>query len=99
MDVGMGVAAVVTGGASGLGAASARALAERGVNVAVFDRNRALGEALAEEIAGLFCAVDVTDEASVEAGFAAARKAHGQERVLVNCAGVAPAARTVGRDR
>lgn len=93
------VSAVVTGAASGLGAATARALAERGVKVAIFDRNVPAGEDLAREIGGVFCEVDVTDGASVDAGFAKARAAHGQERVLVNCAGIAPAARTVGRDR
>lgn len=92
-------AAVVTGAASGLGAATARALAGRGAKVAIFDLNAAAGEALAQEIGGVFCAVDVTDEASVEAGFARARAAHGQERVLVNCAGIAPAAKTAGRNR
>ncbi len=93
------VAAVVTGGASGLGAATARALAKRGVKVAVFDRNVSAGSDLADEIGGVFCEVDVTEAASTETGFAKARAAHGQERVLVNCAGIAPAARTVGRDR
>ena len=93
------MAAVVTGGASGLGAATARALADRGVKVAIFDLNEAAGEAIAAEIGGVFCAVDVTSDASVEAGFAKARAAHGQERVLVNCAGIAPAAKTVGKNR
>lgn len=92
-------AAVVTGGASGLGAATVRALAARGVQVAIFDQDESAGEALARELGVLFCAVDVTDEDSVLAGFAKAREVHGQERVLVNCAGIAPAARTVGRDR
>src|SRR3990170_6644871 len=71
------MAAVVTGGASGLGAATARALAARGVRVAIFDLQRDKGEALAAEIGGLFCAVDVTSDDSVDAGFAAARAAHG----------------------
>jgi NAD(P)-dependent dehydrogenase (short-subunit alcohol dehydrogenase family) len=93
------IAAVVTGAASGLGAATARALASKGVKVAIFDLNREAGMALADEIGGVFCVVDVTDEASVVAGFDAARAAHGQERVLVNCAGIAPAAKTVGRNR
>jgi NAD(P)-dependent dehydrogenase (short-subunit alcohol dehydrogenase family) len=69
------------------------------VKVAIFDRNVPAGEDLAREIGSVFCEVDVTDGASVDAGFAKARAAHGQERVLVNCAGIAPAARTVGRDR
>ena len=93
------VAAVVTGGASGLGEATARALAERGVRVALFDRDADKGERVAAEIGGVFAAVDVTSDEAVEAGFARARDAHGQERILVNCAGVANAAKTVGRDK
>ncbi|MBO9641740.1 MAG: SDR family NAD(P)-dependent oxidoreductase [Pseudacidovorax sp.] len=93
------IAAVVTGGASGLGAATARRLASHGVKVALFDLNEAAGEALAREIGGLFCAVDVTNEASVDAGFAKARAAHGQERVLVNCAGTGNAVKTASRDK
>ena len=99
MQLGNTISAVVTGGASGLGAATARALADEGVRVTIFDLNAEAGEAVAAEIGGLFAAVDVTDDASVMAGFAAARAAHGQERVLVNCAGIAPAAKTVGRNR
>ncbi|WP_278985589.1 SDR family NAD(P)-dependent oxidoreductase [Sphingobium yanoikuyae] len=93
------MAAVVTGGASGLGAATARALAARGARVAIFDLQRDKGEALAAEIGGLFCAVDVTSDDSVDAGFATARAIHGQERVLINCAGTGSAAKTAGRDR
>ncbi|EAV46048.1 Short-chain dehydrogenase/reductase SDR [Stappia aggregata IAM 12614] len=91
------LAAVVTGGASGLGAATARMLAAEGVKVTLFDRNAAQGEAVAAEIGGVFADVDVTDQASVEAGFEKARAAHGQERILVNCAGIAPVAKTVSR--
>jgi NAD(P)-dependent dehydrogenase (short-subunit alcohol dehydrogenase family) len=93
------VAAVVTGGASGLGAATARALAARGVKVAVFDLNAASGEAIARELGGIFCAVDVTSDAQVDAAFARARAAHGQERVLVNCAGTGNAFKTASRDK
>lgn len=93
------IAAVVTGAASGLGEATARALAARGVRVAVFDMNAERGAAVAAEIGGVFAMVDVTDDASVDAGLAAARAAHGVERVLVNCAGIAPGAKTVGRDK
>ena len=93
------IAAIVTGAASGLGEATARALAAKGVKVAVFDMNAAAGEAVARDIGGIFCNVNVTDQASVEAGFAKARAAHGQERVLVNCAGIATAIKTVGRDK
>ena len=64
------VAAVVTGGASGLGAATARALAAKGVKVAIFDLQEEKGKAVAAEIGGIFCEVNVTDDASVDAGFA-----------------------------
>lgn len=93
------VAAVVTGGASGLGLASAKALADQGVKVAIFDVNEDAGKATADAHGFTFCKVDVTSDDSVDAGFAAARAAHGQERVLINCAGIAPAAKTAGRDR
>ena len=94
-----GISAIVTGGASGLGEATARELARRGARVAVFDRDGEKGERVASEIGGVFCQVDVTSDDRVAAGFAKAREAHGQERVLVNCAGVANAAKTVGRDK
>jgi NAD(P)-dependent dehydrogenase (short-subunit alcohol dehydrogenase family) len=99
MQLDSSLSAVVTGGASGLGAATARHLASRGVKVAVFDFNAELGAALAREIGGVFCPVDVTRDEQVDAAFAQARAAHGQERVLVNCAGIAPAFKTAGRDR
>jgi NAD(P)-dependent dehydrogenase (short-subunit alcohol dehydrogenase family) len=98
MDV-KGVAAVVTGAASGLGEATARELARRGARVAIFDRHAERGEMVASEIGGLFCEVDVTSDEKVAAAFAKARGAHGQERILVNCAGVATAAKTVSRDK
>lgn len=93
------VAAVVTGAASGLGEATARLLANHGVRVALFDLNEERGRAVAAEIDGIFCHVDVTDDASVEAGLAAARARHGIERILVNCAGIAPGRKTVSRNR
>ena len=93
------IAAVVTGAASGLGEATARALAARGVRVAVFDRDAEKGERVAAEIGGIFAQVDVTSDEAVDAGLAKAREAHGQERILVNCAGVANAMKTVGRDK
>ena len=99
MQLNSDISAVVTGGASGLGAATARMLASQGVRVALFDLNEAAGTALAAEISGVFCRVDVTIEAEVDAGFDAARKAHGQERILVNCAGTGKAMKTAARDK
>lgn len=99
MDFAQISAAIVTGGASGLGEATARLLAARGVKVALFDRDAERGEALAAELGCVFCAVDVTDEASVDAGLARAREANGIERLLVNCAGIAPGKRTVSKKR
>ncbi|MEP6784899.1 MAG: SDR family NAD(P)-dependent oxidoreductase [Sphingomonadales bacterium] len=93
------VAAVVTGGASGLGAATARALAAKGVKVAIFDLQKNKGEEVAAEIGGIFCEVNVTNDESVDAGFAKARAAHGQERILVNCAGVGSAIKTASRSK
>jgi NAD(P)-dependent dehydrogenase (short-subunit alcohol dehydrogenase family) len=98
MDV-KGVAAIVTGSASGLGEATARELGRRGAKVAVFDRDSERGSRVAHEIGGIFCEVDVTSDEKVAAAFAEARGAHGQERILVNCAGVATAAKTVARDK
>ncbi len=93
-----GQAAVVTGGGSGLGAATAAALAAAGCRVAVLDINQAAAESSAARFGGLGVACDVADAASAEAALAAARAAHGVERVLVNCAGVGTAGRIVGRD-
>lgn len=94
-----GVAAIVTGGASGLGEATARALAAAGAKVAIFDLNAERGMTVAADIGGTFAQVDVTDESSLDAGFTHARSAHGQERVLVNCAGIATGEKTASRDR
>lgn len=99
MDLNNTVAAVVTGGASGLGEATARALAAKGVRVALFDLDDAKGGTVAAEIGGLFVKVDVTSEASVDEGFAAARATHGQERILVNCAGTGNVVKTASRDK
>jgi NAD(P)-dependent dehydrogenase (short-subunit alcohol dehydrogenase family) len=93
------IVAVVSGAASGLGEATARALAAAGAKVAIFDRDAAKGQTVAASIGGVFCEVDVTSQQSVEAAFARARAAHGQERILVNCAGIAPAQKTVSRNR
>ena len=99
MKIDSSVAAVVTGGASGLGEASARALAAKGARVAVFDLNEGRARQVAEEIGGIACRVDVADEKSVEAGFARAREAHGKERALVCCAGIGTIGKTVRRDK
>src|SRR4030095_7952862 len=99
MKLSSSVSAVITGGASGLGAATARRLAAHGVRVALFDLNEASGEALAAELGGVFCTVDVTSEAQVDAGFAKARAVIGQERILVNCAGTGNAIKTASRDK
>jgi NAD(P)-dependent dehydrogenase (short-subunit alcohol dehydrogenase family) len=91
-------AAIVTGGASGLGAATARKLAAQGAKVAVCDLNAKLAESVAAEIKGVAVTCDVSDAASAEAAIAQAAKAHGPARVLVNCAGIGVAKRVVGRD-
>lgn len=93
------VSAVVTGGASGLGKASAQALAKAGVKVAIFDINAAQGEAVAQEIGGVFCNVNIMNEDSVVAGFEKARAAHGQERITVHCAMAARRGKTLAFDK
>jgi NAD(P)-dependent dehydrogenase (short-subunit alcohol dehydrogenase family) len=93
-----GIAAVVTGGASGLGAATAAMLARGGAKVAILDMDEARGTSHAGAIGGRFVRTNVTDEAGVAAALEQAEAAHGVARVLVNCAGIAPAARTVGRE-
>ncbi len=92
-----GVAAIVTGGASGLGNATATMLAEAGAKVAIFDLNEEVGTAAAKTLGGAFFKVDVSDDASVAEALEAAEKLHGPARVLVNCAGVAPAIRIVDK--
>jgi len=93
-----GQAAIVTGGASGLGAATARRLAKQGAKVALCDVNAKLAETVASEIGGLALACDVTDASSAESAIAAAAKAHGPARVLINCAGIGLAKRVIGRE-
>jgi NAD(P)-dependent dehydrogenase (short-subunit alcohol dehydrogenase family) len=93
-----GQAAVVTGGGSGLGAATVAVLARAGMRVAVLDINRAAATASAAQCGGVAVACDVADAAAAEAALAEARAAHGVERVLVNCAGIGTAGRIVGRD-
>lgn len=92
-----GQAAIVTGGASGLGRATVVMLAERGARVTIFDMNDEVGPSVATEIGGSYVKMDVSDDASVRAGLSSATEKHGAARILVNCAGIAPAARTVGR--
>ena len=99
MQITRDTAAVVTGGASGLGRASAIGLAGAGAKVAIFDINVEKGEEVAKEIGGLFCPVNITDEQSVIDGFAKARAAHGQERILVHCAMTARGGKTISRDK
>jgi NAD(P)-dependent dehydrogenase (short-subunit alcohol dehydrogenase family) len=99
MKLGKHIAAIVTGGASGLGAASAAALAAAGCRLAIFDMNREAGEALAKRLGGVFCFCDVTDEGAVAGALAAARAANGPERILLNCAGIATGEKTVSRDK
>lgn len=99
MRIDSNTAAVVTGGASGLGEATAHALAAAGARVAIFDVNDEKGEAVAKAIGGLFCHVDITDEQSVIDGFAKARAAHGQERITVHCAMTSRRGKTLAFDK
>ncbi len=92
-----GKAAIVTGGASGLGAASAKALAERGAKVTLVDLNGEMGEASARDLGGVFAKADVADEAGLASALDAARAAHGPVRVLINCAGIAATMKTTSR--
>jgi NAD(P)-dependent dehydrogenase (short-subunit alcohol dehydrogenase family) len=93
-----GMAAIITGGASGLGGATATLLAQSGAKVTVFDLNDKLGAAKARETGGHFIAVDVTDEAAVETAMDEAEAVNGKARILVNCAGIGPPAKVIGRD-
>src|ERR1700691_1175690 len=97
MDI-SGHAAIVTGGASGLGAARARMLAQAGAKVAIFDVNQKAAAEVAIDINGVAVTCDVTDSTATENAFAQAAADHGTARILINCAGVGPAKRIVGRD-
>ena len=97
MDI-KGLAAIVTGGGSGMGAETARYLAKAGAKVAVLDINKANVETIAKEIGGVGLECDVSSDASARAAMEAAKRAHGPVRILMNCAGVAPAARVVGKE-
>ena len=93
------LSAIVTGGASGLGEGTARMLAAHGVKVGIFDMNEERGEAVANDIGGVFAKVNVADNNSVDEGFASVRGAIGQERILINCAGIGGGIKTVARKR
>jgi NAD(P)-dependent dehydrogenase (short-subunit alcohol dehydrogenase family) len=93
-----GIAAIVTGGGSGLGAASAEKLAAEGARVTIFDLNEETGRAQAAKIGGMFMRVNVSDVANVTEAVAAAEREHGVARVLVNCAGIAFGAKTVNKE-
>lgn len=93
-----GQAAIVTGGASGLGGATVDLLAKAGAKVAIFDLNAELGEAKAKAVGGSFIKVNVTDESEVEAAIAEAEGLHGKARILVNCAGIGPPKKVIDRD-
>jgi NAD(P)-dependent dehydrogenase (short-subunit alcohol dehydrogenase family) len=97
MDI-PGHAALISGGASGLGLAVATALAAAGAKVALLDINQAAAEAAAKPLGGLGLACDVTDADAVERAVAVARERHGTARIVVNCAGIGRAARIVDRD-
>ncbi len=99
MKLGNDVAAIVTGGASGLGAATAAMLAGAGCKVAILDMNREAGETLARSLGASFCLCDVTNDAAVSAAIDSARQRNGAERILVNCAGIAIGRKTVTRDK
>ena len=99
MKIDSNVSAIVTGGASGLGEGTARMLRAKGVKVAILDMQEERGKAVAQEIGAFFHTCDVTSEASVDAALAAARAANGQERLLANCAGIAPGKRMISKNR
>ena len=99
MKLDSNITAIITGGASGLGEATARLLAEKGVKIGIFDLNEERGEAVAAELGGCFAKVNVTSEEEVDAGFAKIREALGQERILINCAGTGNAIKTASRNK
>jgi len=92
------VAVLITGGGSGLGAATARAMAAKGAKIGVIDQNKENAEKVAAEVKGVALHADVTDEEAIKAAIAKAEAAHGIARVLMNCAGIGGSQRTVGKD-
>ena len=99
MQIDHSTAAIVTGGASGLGEATARLLCQKGVKVGILDMQEERGRAVAKELGAVFHLCDVTNEASVAAALAAIRAINGQERILANCAGIAPGKRMISKHR
>ena len=99
MKLSSDITAIVTGGASGLGEGTARTLAANGVKVGIFDLNEERGKKVADDIGGIFAKVNVSDNDSVDEGFDLVRAALGQERILVNCAGIGGGIKTVSRKR
>ena len=99
MELSSGIAAVITGGASGLGYATAKALAAEGVKIGVFDINEEKGQQVAADHGWTFAKVNVTSDDDVDAGFETVRAANGQERILINCAGTGNAIKTASRDK
>ncbi len=97
MDI-QGLSAIVTGGASGLGEATARRLAKAGAKVTIFDMNSESGTQVAADIKGRFENVDVTSEENVINALETSAAAHGEARILINCAGIAIGEKTVGRE-
>ncbi len=99
MELNSDISAIVTGGASGLGEATARSLAAKGVKVGIFDMNTERGQMVADDIGGVFTKVDVSSIDSVDAGLDFVRAANGQERIMVNCAGIGLGMKTASRKR
>lgn len=99
MKLDKSLSAIVTGGASGLGEGTARMLARHGVKVGIFDMNEDRGRSVAKDIGGVFAKVNVADSASVDAGFETVRAKIGQERIMINCAGIGGGIKTVARKR
>ena len=97
MKLSKNISAVITGGASGLGAAVSEILSSKNVKVTLFDSNEDKGKKQAKKISGFFKNVDVTSPESIRNGLIDARKIFGQERICINCAGIAPAMKTVSR--
>lgn len=99
MKLSSDISAIVTGGASGLGEATARVLASKGVRVGIFDMNEERGQKVADDISGIFTKVDVSSNESVDQGLDFIRAANGQERIMINCAGIGMGMKTASRKR